>query len=80
MSDKNVYAMALTFYQMKIVQALVQLRPVAPLPVDFKPKISFDLRFKFLHVRSSFAVKYVYPLLVHPYDGIAMLKSSQFSL
>ena len=57
--------------------AVVQLRPVVLLLIEFYPEFLLSLRFKPIHVRVSFVVKYVHPLLNCPSDVIAMTKTSQ---
>ena len=58
----------------------VQLHPLVPLLVVFKPKFALNLRFKFLHLSGPFMVKYVYHVLVHSFYVTAMPKSSKLFL
>ena len=51
---------------------VVQLRPAVPLLVEFLPKFLLSLSVKSLHIRDSFAVKYVYPSLFNPFDVTAI--------
>ena len=56
---------------------LAQMHPVVPLLVEFYPKFWLSLRFKFLQIRGSFTVKYVYPSLYHPSEFTEMPKTSK---
>ena len=54
----------------------IQLRPVDPFLVEFYPKFQLSHRFKSLHMRSSFVIKYAYPMLIYPSEIIEMPKTS----
>ena len=51
--------------------------PVVLLLVEFYPKFLSGVILKSVHMRGSFAVKNVYPLLINPFDIIPMPISSQ---